>query len=110
MKKYVFLTTVLGMGFFIGILLTTNHVFLLWAWVTFRLMETVDVHTGYDIPYVNPMHLIPGYAGARFHDFHHYNFIGNYASTYIWWDRLFGTDIQYIEYHKKLHDNKQKSQ
>ncbi|KAK2166935.1 hypothetical protein LSH36_33g03043 [Paralvinella palmiformis] len=91
-------TMVLGMGFFIGILLFSNHVIMLWAWVSARLLETVDVHSGYDIPYINPFHLIPGYAGAKFHDFHHYNFTGNYASTFSWWDWLFGTDKQFKEF------------
>jgi len=99
-------TIVLGMGFFIGILLTTNHVILLWSWVTFRLLETIDVHSGYDVPYLNPLHLIPGYAGARFHDFHHYNFVGNYSSTFIWWDWLLGTDFQYREHKAKLNTSK----
>ena len=30
-----------------------------------RLLETIDVHSGYDIPYINVMHLIPGYAGKN---------------------------------------------
>ena len=55
--------TVLGMGFFWGLLLLSNHVIMLWAWVTVRLIETIDVHSGYDIPYINPLHYIPGYAG-----------------------------------------------
>ena len=37
--------------------------FFLWAWVTIRLLETIDVHSGYDIPYVNVLHLLPFYAG-----------------------------------------------
>ena len=28
-----------------------------------RLLETIEVHSGYDFPYINPLHLIPGYAG-----------------------------------------------
>ena len=54
--------TVLGGGFFFGILFFANHVFFLWAWMFFRLLETIDVHSGYDFPF-NPLHLIPGYAG-----------------------------------------------
>lgn len=94
-------TVVLGFGFFIGILLFANHLVFLWTWVTIRLMETIEVHSGYDIPYINPMHLIPGYAGVRFHDFHHYNFVGNYSSTFFWWDWLLGTDQQYKEFKNK---------
>ena len=93
-------TLILGGGFFFGILFFANHVFFLWAWMFFRLLETIDVHSGYDFPF-NPLHLIPGYAGARWHDFHHMNFNGNYSSTFVWWDKLFGTDHQYKEYLSK---------
>ena len=84
-----------------------------------RVLETVEVHSGYEIPYLSPLHLIPGYAGeciththtqspslpspvtgTRFHDFHHMNFNGNYASSFIWWDRLMGTDKQYRDHLK----------
>ncbi|KAK7878307.1 hypothetical protein WMY93_031126 [Mugilogobius chulae] len=93
-------TIILGAGFFIGIMIFCNHVFFLWAWVSFRLLETIDVHSGYDVP-LNPMHLIPFYAGARFHDFHHMNFVGNYASTFTWWDKLLNTDNQYNNFLNK---------
>ena len=91
-------TMVLGVGFFIGILLMCDHIILMWMWMFFRLLETIEVHSGYDFPYLNPLHLIPGYAGARFHDFHHQNFNGNYSSSFKWWDWLFGTDRQYKEF------------
>ncbi|CAK9303676.1 unnamed protein product [Gordionus sp. m RMFG-2023] len=94
-------TLVLGMGFFIGILTFTTHMILLWIWVLFRLLETIDVHSGYDIWFLNPFHLLPGYAGVRFHDFHHMNFVGNYSSTFVWWDKLFGTDSQYNRFKEK---------
>ncbi|KAG8520782.1 Methylsterol monooxygenase 1 [Galemys pyrenaicus] len=94
-------TLILGTGFFIGIMLLCDHVILLWAWVTVRLMETIDVHSGYYIP-INPLNLIPFYAGSRHHDFHHMNFVGNYASTFTWWDRLLGTESQYAAYKEKM--------
>ncbi|KAL5010100.1 hypothetical protein ScPMuIL_012405 [Solemya velum] len=99
-------TIVLGFGFFFGILIFTNHFILMWAWVVIRLVETIDVHSGYDFPYLNPLHLIPFYAGARFHDFHHKNFVGNYASTFTYWDILCGTDKQYKEYNAKIEGKK----
>lgn len=91
-------TIILGLGFMIGVLVFCNHLLLIWLWMIVRLLETTEVHSGYDFPYLNPLHLIPGYAGTRFHDFHHKNFNGNYASTFLWWDRIFGTDHQYHEY------------
>ncbi|XP_078580558.1 methylsterol monooxygenase 1-like [Branchiostoma floridae x Branchiostoma japonicum] len=94
-------TVVLGTGFFLGILFFCTHFVQMWVWGLFRLLETIDVHSGYDIPY-NPMHLLPFYTGARFHDFHHMNFNGNYAPTFRWWDKLLGTDQQYQEYCSKM--------
>lgn len=73
-----------------GIILTTNVFGFFFSFPS----------SGYDIP-LNPLHLVPFYAGARFHDFHHMNFIGNYASTFTWWDRIFGTDSQFIAYKEK---------
>jgi len=86
-------TVILGTGFFVPFFLC-NHLLWVWVWLTVRLVETFDIHSGYDIPY-NPLKLIPGYAGARHHDFHHAHFNGNYASTFIWWDWLLGTDLAY---------------
>lgn len=95
-------TIILGFGTMIGALLFCNHVVFLWIWMVVRMVEAIDIHTGYDVPYLNPMHLIPGYAGARFHDFHHYNFTGNYASTFVFWDKLLGTDVQYKAFKAKM--------
>jgi len=104
-------TLILGGGFFFGILVYCNHLVLLWVWVFFRLQETIEVHSGYDLPlYVNPFHLIPFYGGARFHDFHHMNFTGNYASTFTWWDELLGTDVQYKKYYATLQDKRKKAE
>ncbi|XP_063933963.1 methylsterol monooxygenase 1-like [Zophobas morio] len=100
-------TIVLGIGFFIGLLSFCTHVSLMWAWVALRLIETCDVHSGYDFPY-NPLHLIPYYGGAKFHDFHHMNTIGNYSSTFTWWDKLLGTDKQYENYCKKMEKLREK--
>jgi methylsterol monooxygenase len=72
----------------------------MWAWLLWRLVETIDVHSGYVIPW-NPLNLIPGYGGARFHDFHHMNFTGNYASTFTYLDRFFGTDESFRSYYAK---------
>jgi len=93
----------LGLGFFIPLTLFTNHLTIGWAWLVLRLLETTDVHSGYYFPYFNPLYLLPGYGGSPFHDFHHKNFTGNFGSTFIWWDKWFGTtDQQYQEYIKDL--------
>ena len=59
---------VLGAGFFIGVLLFCDHVVFMWLWMFVRLLETIEVHSGYDFPYLNPLNLIPGYAGKKTSD------------------------------------------
>merc|ERR1719431_501921 len=93
---------ILGGGIFVGLPIFCTHIFMLWTWVTVRMLMAIDVHMGYHIPYLNPFHLIPFYGGAKAHDFHHYNFNGNYSSIFTWWDKIFGTDKQYMEYQAKM--------
>lgn len=102
-------TFVLGCGFFIPMMFFFDHLFFFWVWLYVRMAETAEVHCGYDIPllsYLNPLHLLPFYGGVQFHDFHHKNFIGNYASTFTFWDRLFGTDSDYRKAQSKVSDKK----
>ena len=62
------------------------------------------------VPHVSspPHHTHIHNPGARFHDFHHNNFVGNYSSTFMWWDWLFGTDRQYREFVKQENAKKEK--
>lgn len=95
-----FETVFTGIGFFIPFALWCDHLVFLWIWMAVRVAETTDVHSGYDIP-LSPFYLLPGYAGARVHDFHHYNFEGNYAPTFVWWDYICGTDNYYQAFKDK---------
>jgi len=81
----------LGLGFFLPTLIFTNHIFFFWCWLIARLVQTTDAHSGYFVP-LNIFYLIPGYGGSPFHDFHHQNFTGNYGASFIWWDKILGTD------------------
>lgn len=87
-------TVFLGIGFFTACTLFTNHLLTLWAWLYVRLLVTYDSHLGYDLP-LNIFNLLPGYNGAREHDWHHKFFNGNYAPTFVWWDQLFGTSAPF---------------
>jgi len=97
-------TIFLGIGTALGPMIVCfyqgSHLFTLWIWLLFRLWQTVDVHSGYDFPW-SPNHFIPFWGGADFHDFHHMAFVGNYASTFTYCDKLFGTDDKYQSWKKK---------
>ena len=104
-------TAVLGVGFFLPMLLFFTHIAYFWLWLAVRMWETADVHSGYDVPLIdalNPLRLLPCYGGARFHDYHHKAFNTNYASTFHFWDRVFGTDALYQKHRQELRKQTQK--
>ncbi|CCH42978.1 C-4 methylsterol oxidase [Wickerhamomyces ciferrii] len=67
------------------------HLFTLCCWITLRLFQAVDSHSGYDFPW-SLNKFIPFWAGAEHHDLHHHYFIGNYASSFRWWDYTLDTE------------------
>lgn len=85
---------VLGTATFLGPFLAPPHLLTLLAWLAVRCMQTVECHSGFDFPWsVNRW--FPLYGGADFHDHHHRIHSGNYSSTFIWADWVFGTDTAY---------------
>ena len=67
------------------------HLFTMYAWVTARLLQAIDAHSGYDFPF-SLRRWLPFWAGADYHDVHHSKFIGNYSSSFRWWDWMMDTD------------------
>jgi len=80
----------------LGPMLVGSHPIVIGAFVALRIWESLEVHSGYDLPF--PLHffglfsLIHG--GARYHDYHHSNNVGNFGILRIW-DRLMGTDVHF---------------
>lgn len=67
------------------------HLFTMQLWIVLRLLQAVDAHSGYEFPW-SLHHFIPFWAGADHHDLHHEKFIGNYASSFRWWDYCLDTE------------------
>lgn len=87
----------LGFATVIGPALTGPHLLTMWLWVVLRVLETVEAHSGYDFPW-SPSNFLPLYGGSDYHDYHHrllYTKSGNYSSTFVYMDWLFGTDKGY---------------
>ncbi|KAJ3034890.1 C-4 sterol methyl oxidase [Rhizophlyctis rosea] len=94
-----------GMAFFVGpaILLLAGadmHVVTMAIWLAVRLVLVVDTHSGYDFPW-SLRNFLPFWGGSDFHDYHHMAFVGNYSSTFRWWDWICGTDAAYNQWKKK---------
>jgi methylsterol monooxygenase len=66
------------------------HMFTVYVWVALRLFQAIDAHSGYEFPW-SLHHFLPFWAGADHHDDHHRYFIGNYASSFRWWDAILDT-------------------
>lgn len=67
------------------------HVFTMYMWIVLRLFQAIDAHSGYDFP-ISMRHWFPWWGGADFHDKHHEKFIGNYSSSFRWWDYICDTE------------------
>ncbi|KAI9316244.1 hypothetical protein BX666DRAFT_2019400 [Dichotomocladium elegans] len=88
------------------------HLATMLLWIVLRLFQAIDAHSGYDFPW-SLHNWVPFWAGAEHHDYHHQAFVGNYASSFRWWDYLFGTDVKYRAYRKRQREallKKQKAQ
>ncbi|KAF4954062.1 hypothetical protein FSARC_12229 [Fusarium sarcochroum] len=80
------------------------HLFTMYTWIVLRLFQAIDSHSGYDFPW-SLRHFLPVWAGAAHHDLHHEKFIGNYASSFRWWDYCLDTEAG-AEAHKKRREKK----
>lgn len=47
-------------------------------------------------------HILPFWAGADHHDFHHMAFNNNFATSFRWCDRIAGTDDRYLAYKARV--------
>ncbi|KAF3654978.1 Methylsterol monooxygenase 2-1 [Capsicum annuum] len=87
----------LGAATIVGPALTGPHLITIYLWVSLRILETVEAHSGYHFPW-SPSNFLPLYGGSDFHDYHHrllYTKSGNYSSTFVYMDWIFGTDKGY---------------
>merc|ERR1712169_41144 len=67
------------------------HILTMYLWIVLRLSQAIDSHSGYEFPW-SLHHFLPFWAGADHHDTHHEKFIGNYASSFRWWDYVLDTE------------------
>jgi sterol desaturase/sphingolipid hydroxylase (fatty acid hydroxylase superfamily) len=73
-----------------------THPVLFWTFLVIRQLQGIEDHLGFELAY-SPTHLFPSiFGGTSFHDVHHQKFKCNYASTFSFIDKAFGT----IQQHK----------
>lgn len=86
-----------ALGLFLGPLLLRPHIRTFWLWNVVRLLEGIDGHCGYDF-WFSPFRYFPFRPGANVHDYHHSHNVGNYGSFFVFWDRICGTDMSFLDY------------
>ncbi|RLA63806.1 MAG: hypothetical protein DRQ89_05715 [Epsilonproteobacteria bacterium] len=69
------------------------HIITLWIWMVIRIWESVDAHSGYNLPFWFPHKLIYG-GGSIPHDLHHSKNKGSFATFFEHWDKLFKTHVK----------------
>ncbi|ORX61498.1 sterol desaturase [Hesseltinella vesiculosa] len=84
------------------------HLVTMLTWIVLRLFQAIDAHSGYDFPW-SLHNIVPFWAGAEHHDYHHQAFIGNYSSSFRVWDYLFKTDVKYRAYRKRQKEERLKA-
>ncbi|ODO07199.1 methylsterol monooxygenase [Cryptococcus wingfieldii CBS 7118] len=84
------------------------HIFTVYLWITLRLWQAVDAHSGYDFPW-SLRTFIPFWAGADHHDFHHAAFVNCFSTSFRWWDYSLGTDSKYHAYKERVAASKAKT-
>ncbi|TFK47480.1 C-4 methyl sterol oxidase [Heliocybe sulcata] len=104
---------ILGTGTIAGPLLYSYfmrdlHIFTVYIWITLRLFQAIDAHSGYDFPW-SLQHIIPFWSGAEHHDFHHMAFVNNFSTSFRWCDWLCGTDTRYRAYRKRMDEAKRQA-
>ncbi|KAF8937155.1 C-4 sterol methyl oxidase [Dissophora ornata] len=76
------------------------HLITTLTWMTLRLFQAVEAHSGYDFPW-STHNWLPGWSGAEHHDYHHMAFTNNFSTSFRWWDHIFGTNKKYLAYREK---------
>ena len=79
------------------------HMGVLLLWVAFRVCESADAHSGYDLPFPLSVFSLP-YIGrpADRHYFHHSVNVGNFGAFFCFWDWLCGTDVKWREWRARV--------
>lgn len=89
--------------------LPSLHLFTITLWIVLRLFQAVDSHSGYDFPW-SLNKFLPIWAGAAHHDEHHHYFIGNYSSSFTWFDKIFVTECGTLAKKRRENSAKVKSE
>ena len=87
------MTGMLGVviGFGLIMLVAPVSIYSLWIFGRLRNLHEIHIHSDLKLPILSQIPLI---SKTKHHDDHHAKLTGNYSSTFLWWDRIFGTEFK----------------
>ena len=85
-----------------GPLILGCHLSVFWLYLTLKLWQSIDAHSGYNFPFpFSPFSFIRSMDCAPAHDYHHSHNEGNFGGFFIFWDWACGTDDWYGKFLEK---------
>jgi sterol desaturase/sphingolipid hydroxylase (fatty acid hydroxylase superfamily) len=88
-----------------GVMLIKPHYLVFCAFLASTMVEIIDSHCGYDVPWAWLYPWSDRYywgSGARAHDYHHSHNIGTYGGGLLGvWDRWLGTDADFRKFEER---------
>jgi len=78
----------------LGPLLFASHPITSGLFLALRMMESLEIHSGYHFPWAMFGFFSFLHGGAHFHEFHHSKNVGNFG-VFRLWDRFMNTDYAY---------------
>lgn len=95
--EHIFANTIpVGIGYKFLSKVYPVHIFTILIWITMRMFETCDGHSGYNWPW-GQSQLLPFSAGGSYHYFHHKQNVGNYGAILSLFDVVFDTNKEYYK-------------
>lgn len=85
---------------YLGNMLLKSHLAVVILWTAVRTVEPMISHSGYAFPWDPVRRHLGWFADLDGHDWHHSHNKGMYGII-PWWDRLFGTDLEYKKWQQK---------
>jgi methylsterol monooxygenase len=67
------------------------NVYAFWIFGVIRNLHEIQIHSDLELPVISKLPII---SKTRHHDDHHAKLDGNYASTFLWWDKIFKTELK----------------
>lgn len=77
-------------GFAIVLIFMPINMYAFWIFGAIRNLHEIHIHSDLNLPILSK---IPFISKTKHHDDHHAKMDGNYASTFVWWDKIFKTEM-----------------